>query len=820
MIFDKLFVAWKAMVISMEIYRIINNKKVLFTIIILFIANLIISFGIENQNVKSESGSDIFVIKNLLLDSNMNNMSKEDISSRCDSLKNIILLNEYYNESKDLQSAEETFITTEEIEIRESDPKTAEWYDENKDNIDIENIRSAYYVYSNELKKRSYIDSYPDYLNDTIEKSRNSTQISIFDNSFSKKSSDVLVKNYEKLKELKLNNTNTTAFEKSVTNSVTNIITVIFVLILCIMLFYNKDKNIDISIRTCKNGRIKLFFSRITVSSFLILLFIAILYTGNFIMYGFFYGYNIDVGSCVQCSQIFKSFFLTVSFAKYLIIFLFVKFLTAFLIFLLIYLMIYVLSDLNVFFFISALFTGIEYLLYKYVAVYSNLSILHIANVISFLSNEKWTEYGIFNFFSYPARCFDGMGILLILGILLLITINAFISQKAYTIHTKSNIQLKISNSVKRIKNIFSSISDKIMSNHGESYKLFVSQKFILVLFVATLVFFNTYSFGIVEKQPVEAYLDSFYAQYSGELDNDTYKTIKKIQNSVEKNETILDSIESKYEQGQISFEEFSTQRNKYNTNDAIKKALSVIQNKVDYIFSLESQGITAFLIDETGYNNLFGVDSFQSNSVHIITFLLILLFLTYGLMAKDKDKNIACLLKSTVNGRKHLMKTKLNMGLIFSTAIYVFWIIVELLYAKIYFNIGNLSAPIQSIEAFSDYPIKTNILMFTIFFYASRYVILMSVFYMFMAVNTFCKNKISMIINLIFFVLPCTLEFLDFDIINRFSVVGILNFTHNYLSIQNYLTVYCLLLILLLIVCLCLNISIPKIYYKKGESL
>lgn len=804
----------------METYRILSNKRILFTIIVIFIINLVFSYSIENQNVTNESGSNIFVVRNLFQKTNLNKMNDSELSQKCNSLKNIILLNEYYKDSISFQTNENSFIDTEESNIRENDPKTAAWFDKNKRELDIKDIRVKYYFYSNELKKRNYLNSYSDYLSNTIKKSENTSQISIFDNSFSQKSFYLLSEDFNELGKLKLQNTNTSAFEKTVTNNVTNVLLILLVLILCITLFYNKDKNIDIMIRTCKNGRLKLFFRRLIVSSFLILISVIGLFAENFILYGFFYGYDIDVNLYVQCCPLFQSFPYGVSLIEYSIIFIVVKFLTILIIFLITYLLLSILSDLNTLLLFLTLFAGMEYLLYKYVAVYSDFSILHITNVISFLNDKQWIIYGIFNLFSHPVKIFDGMMILLLISLLALIIINALVSKKAYTIRTKNRLQLKINFSVQKILRIFSNIQDKFISHKGEYFKLFVSQKFLLVLCVVAFVFFNTYSFGIVEKQPVEAYLENFYAQYSGELNENTYQYIDEIRRMVTENELKTELLETAYTNGQIGFEEYSAKKNKYSTNDTIMKALLIIEDEIDFIDSQKNQGKTVFLIDKNGYNNLFGVEDSHNSTVHIVIFLLMLLFLTYGLISKDKNKNILCLLNSTVNGKKQLLKTKLRIGFLSTTIIYFVWLFIELLYIKTYFNIDNLTAPVQSIQAFSNFPLNINILMFTILFYFSRYIILISIFYIFISVNIFLENKISIIINFIFVILPCLLGFLGFDMISDFSITGILDFSHRYLSDPDYLRVYLLLQLLFLLTSLLLNILMLKAADKKGESL
>ncbi len=804
----------------MEAYRILSNKKILLTVLIFFIVNLILSFGVENQKTTNESGSNLFVIRNLLQQENTEQMNDEEIAQKYNSLQNIIILYEYYKESADAQADEEVFISEQEISIRESDPETAAWFDENKDSLDVGEIRAYYYIYADELEKRDYLNSYSDYLSETIEESENAAQISIFNNSFSQKSFELLSQTFTALGKLKLQNTKTAAFEKTVTNNATNVLLVLLVLLLCVILFYNKDKNVSLMIRSCKNGRMKLFFSRLFASSFLILLSVIGLFAENFILYGFFYGYDIDLSLCVQCSELFKSFYYGISLREFSAIFIAVKFLTLLVIFLIIYLLLYVLSDLNTLVLSLTLFAGAEYLLYQYIAVYSDFSVLHTANVISFLNDEKWITYGVFNLFSTPVKIFDGMIVLLLIFLAALIITNALVAKKIYTIRTKNRLQLKINRSAQKIESIFSDIKDKLIADKGEAYKLLVSQKFFFVLVAAVLVFLNTYSFGTVEKLPLEAYLDNFYAQYSGELNETTYQKIEELSSMVAENELNTEMAEEAYMNGEISFEEYSAQINKYSSNDTVMNALQVIESQIEYIEAQESVGKTVYLIDETGYDNLFGADTSQDSTVQIITFLLILLFLTYGLISKDKNKEILCLLRSTVNGRTQLLKTKLKMGFMITTIAYLAWVGIELIYFTTYFNMDNLSAPVQSLQIFAEFPLNINILTFTILFYLSKYIVFISVFYIFTAVNIFLENKISIIINFALVISPCLLGFLGLDVLSDFSITGILDFTPRYVSDSSYLNIYCLLLLMLLFTSLLLNIFMLKSSDKKGESL
>lgn len=804
----------------MEAYRILSNKKILLTVLIFFIVNLILSFGIENQKITNESGSNIFVIRTLLQQEKLEQMDDAEIAQKCGSLQNIIILYEYYKESAGEQTDEEAFISEQEISIRESDPETAAWFDENKDGLDVDEIRAYYYIYADELEKRDYLNSYSDYLSETIEESEHAAQISIFNNSFSQKSFELLSRTFTALGTLKLQNTNTAAFEKTVTNNATNVLLVLLVLLLCVILFYNKDKNVSLIIRSCKNGRMKLFFSRLFASSFLILLSVIGLFAENFILYGFFYGYDIDLSLRVQCGELFKSFYYGISLLEFSVMFFAVKFFTLLVIFLIIYLLLYVLSDLNTLVLFLTLFAGAEYLLYKYIAVYSNFSILHTANILSFLNDDNWITYGVFNLFSTPVKIFDGMLVSLFVFLAVLIITNALVAKNVYTIRTKNRLQLRINRSVQKVASVFSVIKDKWISDRGEFYKLFVSQKFLFVLVAVVLVFLNTYSFGTVEKLPLETYLDHFYAQYSGELNEAAYQKIKELNSMVAENEFNTQLAEEAYMNGEISFEEYSVQISKYSSNDTITNALRVIESQIEYIEAQKSEGKTVYLMDETGYNHLFGADTSQSDTVQIITFLLMLLFLTYGLISKDKNKDILCLLRSTVNGRRRLLKTKLKMGFMITTVAYMAWVVIEIIYFSTYFNLDNLSAPVQSLQIFAKFPLSMNILTFTILFYLSKYIVFLSVFYIFTAVNIFLENKISIIINFVLVISPCLLGFLGLDMISDFSITGILDFTPRYASDSSYLNIYCWLLLILLFTSPLLNIFMLKSSDKKGESL
>ena len=117
---------------------------------------IVFSYSIENQNVTNECGSNLFAVRNLLQKTNVNKIDDKELSRKCDSLQNIILLNEYYKDSVNSQSNDGSFINNEEINIRENDPKAAHWFDKNKEKLDINEIRANYYIYSNELKKRNY----------------------------------------------------------------------------------------------------------------------------------------------------------------------------------------------------------------------------------------------------------------------------------------------------------------------------------------------------------------------------------------------------------------------------------------------------------------------------------------------------------------------------------------------------------------------------------------------------------------------------------------------------------------------------------------
>ncbi len=214
------------------------------------------------------------------------------------------------------------------------------------------------------------------------------------------------------------------------------------------------------------------------------------------------------------------------------------------------------------------------------------------------------------------------------------------------------------------------------------------------------------------------------------------------------------------------------------------------------YIEEEKKAGHDAYLINNAGFNTLL-MEEDDTTGVHIIEFLFILLFLSYGLYASEKDKTIKYLLRTTKRGRNVLFKKKFFAGLSASTVLYLFWTFFDIIYVNNYFGLEYINAPVQSIENFAEFPYDISILEFIIGYFLIRYIFFTAIYCLMLFVSNKADSRFALILNFVIFIVPSLLVFLGMEVIDSISLKNILSFTDNFMNDTSYIRTYLILCIL-----------------------
>lgn len=793
----------------MEFVRIISNRKFVISVISILLLNTVFLFFFEYRDIGYTGVQSLADYKKIYSNCDLSAYDSvvEAEYERIDALLKFV----EYGEAK-IEDPEfyDIFYEESEAELRRTYPDLAMQYDEAAGKLDINLLNLEKDIYGAEIEKRDYISGYNDYVNELISNARDLNSYSIFNNSFSKRSIEKSIQAYERNLNAELSLTNTSAFEHTImgyTTFVTVIVQISFCILMCVTLFFNKDNNVNIVIRSSKNGRISLFLKQTAISSLLIFVFSAVTFISNYLLYGIFYGFDLNWQADIRSSMLFKDFTYGLSFTKFAILYVIVNALVLILIYLILYFIVQLSSGINIFALIAIMVTAAEAVLYNLIPTYSVFSTLHVANLLFFINVENWIVYDVINFFGGVFQIEQVALFSIIVLSLAVFTVNLVVTTKRHAIKTKSKIGVFISKAVHSAKITLNKLMSRLFSNNIEVYKLLFSQKFLIVIIIICYVFVNGYTFGYVSKTPVEAYLSNFYESYSGELNKYTLEDIEVIRQEILDAQTDVEKAEADYEQGIITECEYLSIANKLGAYETVSKALRVIDNQIGYINGEIQNGHNAYLIYVDGYENLFGHDSIDTDGNHIILFLFLLLFLTLGLSSMDENKNISLFLRSTKKGRKDLLLRKLKVMYAFALALYLFSVLFRIFYTAKYFGIDNLLAPIQSIYTYSGFPLNINILTFIFIIYSTRFICYISILSIMLYLNMALKSKMALVINFAIFILPSLIKFLGVDLAERVSFAHILCFADNYSAENSYVMTY-LIIVFALAVLSCISVA------------
>ncbi len=754
-----------------EIARIFRNK-ILISILLVFIAlQLMITASIETNNLKYLYNSD----------------GPDEYSE---------IYSEYLQDDGDkkgelyegLENVEDVIGDPEDILgmdfVRELYPDAVKYYEENRDNIDFEKIRAFSSINRDRKSKLDYLSQYHDYIEDIISQAEDKSGFSVFQNSsFSTRNIKKTADDYGKTQNFVLTETNTAAFDNAIANEFSGYFSLIICLIFSVFAFKSRNTETELCIRSCKNGRISLLFKRIRAMALFTALTVILVNISNYLYYGYIYGYDLDWSANVRSSALFANFLYNINFAQAAVVILIFKFEALFLISLITYLIFYSVKNFGMASIATAAFLIVENLLYNLVPIYSPLSFFKVANLFYFLEPTAALKYSNISIFGFPFRAEMVFTVSAFIFIILFSMLNALAVKLSYPIKSKSKLEYRLNSFTVKAENLLNRLKSKIFSKHIETYKFLFSQKMIVVFIIFAIILANGYSFGEYGRSAVNGYLNTFYNDYGGKLNDKALKSIEKTESMLSAAQEERDSYYNDYLQEKISEDEYYLKISylpEYNTEE---KAIGILRSQIDYINEELSNGFEAYLIPQDDYNTLCGVESLDYENSFSLYLIIIALLFTYGITASDKNKNILTILHSCKYGRKRLFYKKASLLAASTVLVYAFCVVFRLLYYRNYIHLKYLSAPLQSLETFAQFPIKISILNYYIIINLVRLVMLLAVEFVMLYICVRLSAQTALITNTCIFAVPSVFMIMGADFAADYSVIKYLNFLNGYLE-------------------------------------
>ena len=543
-------------------------------------------------------------------------------------------------------------------------------------------------------------------------------------------------------------------------SGVIDLFCVLIILILCtVLILQEKEKGLLSLVRPTKNGRGVLLGAKVAAVFLWTAIITALLCISNIVAGAAIYGLG-DLSRLIQSVEGFTGSVLKISVLEYLVLFVISKVMSQ-LVLAAVILLFSVIAR-NIIFVYGAIIAlgGIELALYASISPTSVFSPLKYWNLVSLTqTNGLYREYLNINLLGYPINlAFSSLVVALIL-LVFFCTASIWIFSKQRNLIWSSG---KISAAIGRINPFGRKISVSLI--YHEAYKIFITHKALLVL--CLLALFQWYSYHDVTA-PYDSG-DQHYKAYVTQMEGPvTAKTLNAISLESDRYNEIFrrqSELAGQYQSGEIEERAFYAMQQPIQSELASYNAFTRIKQQVQYIKQLiETRDIRGWIVYDTGYKKLFGANGDYSGDLgQGIILALILTICIAPVFASEYTKGTINLISPTLFGRRETMfyRGVLCVLIAITAACAVF--LPNLITTLRLYGTSGLSAPLQSIQELSNFPLHLSIGGYLVLLYVIRLLASIAITFAMLGLSVLCRNVVAaMAAGLVIFVLPCAVSLL-----------------------------------------------------------
>ena len=259
-----------------------------------------------------------------------------------------------------------------------------------------------------------------------------------------------------------------------------------------------------------------------------------------------------------------------------------------------------------------------------------------------------------------------------------------------------------------------------------ELYKTFGTYKGYLILLVMVIYLgFSFEKFQLMFSKD-ELIQNNFYEEYGGPINARSLKKYKEIENQASKLEKKIKEAD------EALFNQTITGKQYMELNGEIEreKGILVLAGKLekDYkrLKQLEDKNpIKPWFNNTMGEESMFGKETERNRLNRVQLSVLIMILLISFSFSQETKSAMKDKLRTTAKGREHLFREKMASNLIICFLISgIVWIYDYIYYAKIY-PMGDLFAPIQTLESLGHIPFRCSVFIFLILLLFIRWALL-----------------------------------------------------------------------------------------------
>ena len=742
----------------MELIRIFKNKKFIAAVITLLLLNCV-SFYITQQKSLSDFGINIDTYSATFKD-NADIFTEVDKKSIIEKSNKFEILKSFADNSEDKAQ-----------QIKEY----PDLYQEYKNsNYSYEELAAQAEFYSHFAYQLEYQNDYPAYIKSILKNAQNLSSKKLFSNktSYSYKSIQKSANDFSKNKNIKLSLVNDLPVSAVLNYQIGDFILILICVFMAIS--FVSEKNVNLLINTCKNGRRILKMKQLPILILFSLFFSFALYISEMLISLKIYDAPMNLYALIQSTDIFSDCILHINFLQLFAIHILFKAIIASMIALAIWLFISLSSNIILVSAIAGVITSIELLLYKNISAQSNLSILKTFNIFSLFDYRSISEYNLVSVFSKPVRAEKAVWIIVLLVIFIISALILISANRNYPIKSPKKAFRVLHVLFDKLSEFYAKLQSVIYAGRFETFKIMHIGKGLLVVIAFLLIIGFNFNTNPLVFSSTEAFLNDYYEEYGGELSENVYKNIEKMRSEADAVESEYNFKSEQYASGEISLEEYELAAAKNEAYDTQRKAVDKLTEQIDRIESLSQKGIKPVLVNELGYNNLFYS---QSNQTQILILICAVVILFSSVFSIEKGSNMLILNHCSKNGRKQLYFKKI-FTVIPKTFILTLVSYLSLILQNNYlYKLGNMNANIHNLECLQEINLNLSIAEYVILNFIFEFIFVTVVGLIITSLSAFMPQLAVIIISACLFILPSALYMIDIYSAKEISASYLLNF-------------------------------------------
>lgn len=742
----------------MELIRIFKNKKFIAAVITLLLLNCV-SFYITQQKSLSDFGINIDTYSATFKD-NADIFTEVDKKSIIEKSNKFEILKSFADNTEDKAQ-----------QIKEY----PDLYQEYKNsNYSYEELATQAEFYSHFAYQLEYQNDYPAYIKSILKNAQNLSSKKLFSNktSYSYKSIQKSANDFSKNKNIKLSLVNDLPVSAVLNYQIGDFILILICVFMAIS--FVSEKNVNLLINTCKNGRRILKMKQLPILILFSLFFSFAIYISEMLISLKIYDAPMNLYALIQSTDIFSDCILHINFLQLFAIHILFKAIIASMIALAIWLFISLSSNIILVSAIAGVITAIELLLYKNISAQSNLSIFKTFNIFSLFDYRSISEYNLVSVFSKPIRAEKAVWIIVPLIIFIISALILISANRNYPIKSPKKAFRILHVLFDKLSEFYAKLQSVIYAGRFETFKIMHIGKGLLVVIAFLLIIGFNFNTNPLVFSSTEAFLNDYYEEYGGELSEKVYKNIEKMRSEADAVENEYNFKSEQYASGEISLEEYELAAAKNEAYDTQRKAVDKLTEQIDRIESLSQKGIKPVLVNEFGYNNLFYS---QSNQTQILILICAVVILFSSVFSIEKGSNMLILNHCSKNGRKQLYFKKIFTVIpkIFTLTLVSYLSLI--LQNNYLYKLGNMNANIHNLECLQEINLNLSIAEYIILNFIFEFIFVTVVGLIITSLSAFMPQLAVIIISACLFILPSALYMIDIYSAKEISTSYLLNF-------------------------------------------